>query len=156
MSIDPALASFLASPVTIIVGTGDGEGRPEIGRAVGARVEPGGEVVELVVSSWQWPGTAGNLRASGRAAATFARPSDYVCYQVRGRATIHSADAADVALSDRYMTAILAELERLGLAPELAAPWLTNRDAVLIRIQAEEIYLQTPGAKAGQLLGGGA
>jgi hypothetical protein len=150
MQIDPELAAFLTSAVTIVVGTADDGGRPEIGRAVGARVEHDGNAVELIVSAWQWPGTVANVRTSRRAAVTFARPVDYTCYQLKGGAAINAAAAADVALAERYMKAILADLERLGLAPELAAPWLTSRDAWVLRLEPELEYVQTPGAKAGR------
>jgi hypothetical protein len=153
MRIDTELALFLTSPVTIVVGTSDDTGRPDIGRAVGARVAADTGVIELVVSAWQWPVGAENLRANGRAAVTFARPTDYVCYQVKGRATLRAAEADDVALAERYMTDILAVLESLGLAPELAAPWLTSRGAIVVRLEAEHIFVQTPGAKAGRPLG---
>jgi hypothetical protein len=149
MRIDPDVAEFLESPVMIIVGTcGDG-GRPAIGRAVGARVHGGG-VIELVVSAWQWPSTAANVRANGRIAATFARPSDYVSYQVKGAATLRAADAADLALSERYMTSIVAALALLGLERRLVAPWLTHRDAVVVLLAADTMFVQTPGKKAGQ------
>jgi hypothetical protein len=39
------------------------------------------------------------------------------------------------------------------LEPQVAAPWLTNRDAIVARIAVDAIFVQTPGAKAGQQLG---
>lgn len=153
MLIDRELAAFLTSPVMIIVGTSDQHGKPEIGRGVGAKVDAAAGAVELVLSAWQWPGTVENLRANGRVAVTFARPSDYVSYQVKGRATVRSVQAGDIVLSEGYMAGIVAALGDLGLAPGLAAPWLTNREAVVARILLAEIYVQTPGPQAGTALG---
>jgi hypothetical protein len=152
MRIDPDVTAFLASPVMIIVGTGSEGGYPAIGRAVGARVDGGDGAIELVVSAWQWPTTTANVRANGRVAVTFARPSDYVSYQVKGAATLRTADAADLALSERYMTDIVAALAPLGLEPRLVAPSLTNRDAVVVLLTADAIFVQTPGKKAGRPL----
>jgi hypothetical protein len=150
MEMDPELASFLSSPVMIIIGTSDEQCRPEIGRAVGAAMDCSAGVAKLVVSAWQWPQTIRNLRANGRAAVTFARPSDYVSFQVKGRADIMPAGTEDILRSERYMADILTVLSGLGLDPRLAAPWLTNRDAVSVRIELDAVFVQTPGPKAGQ------
>lgn len=150
MKLDADLAAFLASPVMIIIGTSDAGGRPEIARAVGARIEADAGVVELVVSAWQWPATVANLRRSERIAVTFARPSDYVSYQVKGDATIRPAGAEDLDLARRYMTAIVDVLDGLGLDRRLAAPWVTDQDAVVARFRVQALYVQTPGARAGQ------
>src|SRR3569833_1882793 len=104
MQIDSELAAFLSSPVMIILGTCDAHGNPEIGRGIGARVDSSGAAVDVVVSSWQWPGTVANVRNSERAAITFARPSDYVTYQVKGRAQFAEYDAAASAICSRYIS----------------------------------------------------
>src|SRR5690348_8560961 len=106
MQIGRELIAFLTSPVMVIVGTVDGNGRPDIGRGMGARVAADHETLDLVISAWQWPGTAANLRTGGRAAITFSRPSDYVSYQLKGRARIVEADADAIQLSRRYMSDI--------------------------------------------------
>lgn len=153
MKMDAELAAFLCSPVMIIIGTRSEDNQPEIGRAVGAMVEGDAGIVELVVSAWQWPGTIANLREGGPVAVTFARPSDYVSYQVKGRARIRPAGARDLECADRYMTAIVEVLSGLGLERRLAAPWVSAADAVVLRLQADAVYVQTPGAKAGQPVG---
>ena len=149
MQIESELGAFLTSPVMIILGTCDAHGSPDIGRGVGARIDGGGATVDVVVSSWQWPGTVANVRNSGRAAITFARPSDYVTYQVKGRAQIVEYDAAASAICSQYIPSITHVLCSLGLERRLIADWLTDRDAVLIRLCIEAVFVQTPGAKAG-------
>ena len=150
MEMEAELASFLASPVMIITGTCGENNRPDIGRAVGAIIDGDAGRMRIVVSSWQWPRTVDNLRASGRVAVTFARPSDYVSYQVKGRATVGPADTEDLVQSDRYMADILEVLTGLGLDRRLATPWLTNRDPVAVGIEVDAIYVQTPGPTAGR------
>ncbi len=152
MQIDSELATFLTSPVMIILGTCDAHGSPDIGRGVGTRVDGGGATVEVVVSGWQWPGTVANVRNSGRAAITFARPSDYVTYQVKGRAQIGEYDASAAAICSRYVHDITNVLCELGLERGLISDWLTDRDAVLIRLGIEAVFVQTPGPKAGRLM----
>ncbi|MGO4705903.1 pyridoxamine 5'-phosphate oxidase family protein [Microvirga sp. 2MCAF38] len=148
--IDDDLATFLAGPAMIIIGTADDQKRAEIGRCVGAAVDAGADAVELVLSSWQWPRSVENLRANGRAAVTFVRPSDYVTYQLKGTATIRTATADDIVSSERYTAMMNSVMGGLGL--EVAfMPWFTNREAVVVRLVVDAVYVQTPGAKAGQL-----
>lgn len=60
-------------------------------------------------------------------------------YQAKGRATLAPAVTDDLKLSERYMAHILEVLAGLGLDRKLAAPWLTNRDAVLVRIDVASV-----------------
>ncbi len=150
MRLDAELAAFLASPVMIIIGTCDAGNRPAIGRAVGATVDADAGIVELVVSGWQWPDTIANLRHGSRIAVTFARPSDYVSYQVKGAASVRAVLADDLDRARRYMATIVDVLAGLGLDRSLAAPWVTEQEAVVVRLEVDAIYVQTPGARAGQ------
>ena len=152
MQIGNELAAFLASPVMIIMGTCDSTGRPDIARVVGARVESDAGAVELVLSAWQWPRAVVNVRTGGQVAVTFARPSDYVSYQVKGRAALREADEQALALSARYMEDVSAVLVNLGLQRSVLDAWFTQREAVVVRLEVSAVYVQTPGAKAGRAL----
>jgi hypothetical protein len=153
MLIDAELAAFIESPVMIIVGTCDDTLLPQIGRAVGAIVDSAKSRIELVVSGWQWPDTIANIRRNGRLSVTFARPSDYVSYQVKGRATVKPASAAHRARAENYIGAMTATLVGNGLDPTVIAPWLVDREPIALRLAVEMIFVQTPGDKAGQMLG---
>jgi len=151
--IDADLAAFIESPVMIILGTGIGS-VPEIGRGMGASVEVDG-VLQIVVSAWQWPGTVAQARANGRIAATFARPADYVTYQVKGPVDrVAPLTPALEACAARYAARITDVLAGLGLPPELTAPWRSGRDLVALHVRPERVFVQTPGPLAGNLLAG--
>jgi len=92
--IDAALATFLESPVMIIVGSCDDGLLPQVARAAGVVVDRAKGRVDLIVSGWQWPQTIANVGRNGQLAVTFARPADYVSYQLKGRAAIIPASAA--------------------------------------------------------------
>lgn len=152
--IDAELAAFLESPVMIVVGTG-AEGAAEIGRGLGAAVENAGRTLHVVISAWQWPETVAQARTIGRIAVTFARPADYVTYQVKGRVDCVAAlTPALLACAARYASQIVEVLAGLGLQPELTAPWRSERDLVALRIRPEQVFVQTPGPRAGSPLGG--
>ncbi|MXQ12833.1 pyridoxamine 5'-phosphate oxidase family protein [Microvirga makkahensis] len=150
--IHEEFAAFMASPVMIVLGTRDGSLVPEIARAVGAVVHREEGRIDLMISEWQWPRTVLNVRANGQLAVTFARPSDYVSYQVKGQATVAPVSAEHITLAAGYRKSMCAALGELGLERRIVAPWLINRDLVALRLTVEEIFVQTPGAKAGQLV----
>ncbi|WP_414475320.1 hypothetical protein [Microvirga sp. M2] len=152
MLIPQDLAAFMASPVMIILGTRDDPLVPEIARAVGAAVRREEGCIDLVVSEWQWPKTVANVRANGQLAATFARPSDYVSYQVKGRAVVAPTSAEHFNLATRYRESMVSTLGELGLEQRVVAPWLVGRDLVTLHLSVQEIFVQTPGAKAGRLI----
>jgi len=152
--IQTELAAFIESPVMIILGTGAG-GVPEIGRGMGASVEEDGAAMQVIVSAWQWPETVAQARASGRLAATFARPADYVTYQVKGRVDrVAPLTPALEACAARYAARITEVLDGLGLPPELTAPWRSGRDLMALHLRPEQVFVQTPGLRAGSLLAG--
>lgn len=154
MRIDTDLSRFVTSPVMIIVGTRDDSLCPEIGRAVGVRVAASGTGLDLMLSRWQWGRTVDNIRANGDIAVTFSRPSDYVSYQLKGRAELRAATPTDHALAAAYTSDMIATLCDLGLHPDLIGPWLSDRDLVVVPVTLREVYLQTPGDRAGTPLKG--
>jgi hypothetical protein len=147
--LDAELVAFIESPVMQIVGTANAARRPGIARGVGAWCAGGRDTVDLVLSAWQWPETVANIEESGRIAVTFSRPSDYVTYQIKGMATLRPADEGEIERSASYTVSIVSTLMRNGLLPEIIAPWLTTRDAVVATIAVSSVYVQTPGAQAG-------
>jgi hypothetical protein len=151
--LNPELAGFITSPVMMIIGTRDDRNQPEIGRCVGSRVVPDTSGVEVIISAWQWRRTVDNLLANGQAAITFVRPSDYACYQVKGRARIRMATASDMDLSQTYIAAVTAALDEQGVLPAMSAVWLTNREAIVAQLSVETASIKTPGQDAGTVLG---
>lgn len=150
--IEEDLARFVESPVMQIIGTADAALRPEIGRGAGAWASADRQSVHLVLSAWQWPGTVANLKANARVAVTFSRPVDYVTYQIKGEARLRAVVPEEIERSGRYLVDMVSSLMRLGIAAEIIAPWLSNRNPVLVSIAVSDIFLQTPGAKAGTRL----
>jgi hypothetical protein len=152
MRIDAELAAFMESPVMIIVGACDDALLPQIARAAGVLVEASKGRLDLIVSAWQWPEAIANVRQNGRLSVTFARPSDYVSYQVKGRATVKPAAAVHRACAAAYVSAMTATLVGNGLDRAVTEPWLVDREPVVLRLTVETLFLQTPGDKAGQRL----
>ncbi len=153
MQLDQGVKQFLKQPLMIIMGTADRAGRPSIGRAMGVFDSEMDGHLDPVFSIWQWPDTAGNIRDTGRLAVTLANPSSYASYQMKGKAWLQHAKPEDIARSDGYIEAIDAELQRLGVPPKLTLPWLCNREPLVATLNVSEIYVQTPGPRAGMAAG---
>lgn len=149
MVITPELEVFLSSPVMIIVGTCDGSLVPEIGRAVGAFVRSGHDQVDIVLSRRQWPQTIENVQTNGLLSATFARPSDYVSYQVKGTATVAISSPEQAKRARRYIDRMMATLAELGLEESVMASWFDDQDLITLGLAARDVFVQTPGAHAG-------
>jgi hypothetical protein len=151
MILDDERRAFVVGPVMIVVSSCGADLRPSLARALGARLGEG-DVVELVVSRWQWPQLVDDVAQRGDIAATFVRPSDYVTYQAKGRGRVRTAGAEDLALAERYVATISATLSVLGVPASVMAPWLVPRDLVVLTVAVDAVYVQTPGAAAGSRL----
>lgn len=153
MRLDDKLLEFFRRPLMCIIAGADTAGRPSAGRGVGFDVLQDRETVDVIFSAWQWPRLEADIRQTGRMAATFVSPSDYVSFQLKGAAAMQDTGMLDLDRADRFITAATDELESLGVSRRLIAPWLTARQARVARLAISEIYVQTPGPLAGMLAG---
>lgn len=151
MRIDERFLDFFQRPLMCILAGADATGRPAAGRGVGVHLAPDRETLEVIFSAWQWPQLTAALRQTGKIAATFVSPSDYVSFQLKGRASLHEPGPQDLRRAEAFMAAATAELQGLGVAQALIVPWLTARQALVARFAIAEIYVQTPGPLAGML-----
>lgn len=153
MRLDSELLDFFKRPLMCIIAVADETGRPSAGRGVGFDLLDDHETIDIIFSAWQWPRLESCLRQTGKMAATFVSPSDYVTFQLKGSAAMRDTEAPDLGHAERFMAAATDELEALGVSRRLIAPWLTARGARVARLKISEIYVQTPGPHAGMLAG---
>lgn len=153
MHLTADISSFLAEPVTIILGT-RGEGfTPDISRGMGLSVLPDSESIDIMVSRWQWPMAVANLQANGALAMTVSAPQTYQTYQFKGQATVHTASEADIALAARYARRMLDVFAEFNMTAAYSGNWMSLRDLMVARLTVAEIFIQTPGPQAGQMAG---
>lgn len=153
MDIPAELARFIEGPVLMTLATRDGQNRPMIARGSGGRVLAQGDTVEIAVSAHLWPETVANLRHNGSLAATFVDPASYRAFQVRGRAAVRPAGAADRARAEAYVAHAEQMLVDLGVARSAIRYWLTARDVAIAALVVEHAFEQTPGPRAGAAIG---
>lgn len=153
MRLDDKLFDFFKRPLMCIIAVADEARRPSAGRGVGFHVGEDRETIDVIFSAWQWPRLEPAIRQTGRVAATFVSPSDYVSFQLKGSAVLRETDVRDEAAAQHFMARATGELEGLGVPRDIIAPWLTAREARVARLAVSEIYIQTPGPLAGMLAG---
>lgn len=153
MRLDDDLLAFLRRPLMCIIAAVDGAGRPSAGRGIGFHVLEDREGIDVIFSGWQWPRIEPSVRNTGKLAATFVSPSDYMTFQIKGPATMRETEAGDFERADHFIRCATDELADLGVPANVIAPWLTTRETKVVRLGASEIYVQTPGADAGMLAG---
>jgi hypothetical protein len=150
---DSKVVEMIASHPSIIVGTCDKACVPCIARAFGARIIPGAASVEVLVSQWPGANTLSNIQHTGRAAVTFTSPETFEAYQIKGWAT-PSGDCTpeDHELSRVFTETIRKRIAALGEPPELVRVTFTSRGLFRIRVDADSVFVQTPGKNAGSRL----
>ena len=153
MRRDDKLFDFFKRPLMCIIAAADEARRPSAGRGIGLHVGEDRESVDVIFSAWQWPRLEPAIRQTGRVAATFVSPSDYVSFQLKGSAVMRETQARDHDAAQQFMATATGELAALGVPRDIIAPWLTDREARVARLTVSEIYVQTPGPLAGMLAG---
>lgn len=153
MRVDDELLEFLQRPLMCIIAAVDGTGRPLVGRGIGFHVLEDRERIDVIYSGWQWPQIEPAVRHTGKLAATFVSPSDYVTFQVKGNSIMRETEPSDLSCADQFIEKARAELVTLGVQSAIISPWLTTREAKVVQVSTSEIYVQTPGAHAGMLAG---
>jgi len=137
---------FVESGVSILVGTRDEALRPEAGRGCGAAR------ILVLVPELTSARTCENAAATGRVAVTFSRPFDHRALQAKGSVIdVRAARDADRAVVDRYVASYVDQLYLVGI-PRAVSRKLRCWPAMVIELEVEALFVQTPGIGAGRRL----
>ncbi|MDO8272153.1 MAG: hypothetical protein Q7U82_09575 [Gammaproteobacteria bacterium] len=156
------LVDFLLGPNSIKAGSCSSALVPSISHAYGCKVSRAssegraGEVC-VFLSESRSAAVLRDLRDGGAFSVVFSRPTTHRTVQLKANAVrIEPLQSGDKALLDRYCLRTAGELISLGYTPAfskaLMAPDIT--DAVCVCFVPTAAFDQTPGAGAGQPLGG--
>lgn len=151
--IDSAIAEFVEGAVMTILASRDPGFRPAIGRGVGTRRAAGGHLLDTMVSRAQWPDLLDNLSPGDPLAVTFVAPDDYRTFQIKGiLEAITPASDEDRAFTEAYHRDIHRLLTALGVTAGQIGFWLTDVDLYRLRYRPTDVFVQTPGPRAGTRL----
>ena len=151
-ALSPELASFLRLGVAVMVATAGSDRRSECVRGWGLIPQPDDQTLTVFVAAAHVGRTRSNLETNRRLAVTCSLPTTYETYQLKG-VLLGARDGRD---SDRpvvemYREAFLAETAAIGFTDEFRRThcW----PVVGLVLGVEEVFRQTPGLGAGELLG---
>lgn len=147
-----AHAAFVQGSVSIVAASCDAQRMPSMGRVAGCAVAPDRCRVSLFVAARQAPALLADVRASGRIAVVFSRPSNNRTLQLKGDdATVRPTTADELSVVARYVEAFGEEITPLGYGPEQARTLFAcvDGDRVAIDFTPSAAFEQTPGPNAG-------
>ena len=151
----PDLARFLRLGVAAMVGTAGPDGWAECARAWGLIPQPDERTLTVFIPAAHAGRTLANLETNRRVAVTCSLPTTYEAYQLKGHLLgTRDGREADRPIVEMYREAFLSETAAIGFTEEFrhAQYW----PVVALVVGIEQVFLQTPGPGAGELLGAGA
>lgn len=153
--LDPEIAAFICTGVSISLAACAGDRLPAINRALGCKVLDGGRRVAVFLNRSQSLELLDNIRQSGRVANVFSLPSSNRTYQLKGEdAVVLPFDAGDLALVVGHIDDFVAEVVPLGVPENVVRSIFAYdpADIATVLYSPSAVFSQTPGPKAGEAL----
>ena len=153
--LDDAHAALIRSRVSMTLASCDAVLAPSIVRGFGCRIADDRRSVTVFVSAGRAVVVLRDVRASGRLAVVFSRPSTHQTLQLKSiDARVVPLEDGDRAIMSAYAAEFREELIAIGHPDPFAA--MLQRflpdDAVAVRFGIVAAFDQTPGPHAGQRL----
>jgi hypothetical protein len=146
------LVEFLEGGVSILVGTRDGAGLPEVARGIGASVSPARDTVTIYLNENWGRRALANLAANGEIAVGFSRPLDNLAIQLKGTCTaIIPPEPGGKSIVEHYHASYSEQLYMVGF-PRSVTKRFKMWPAASVTFAVRDIFVQTPGPDAGKRL----
>lgn len=127
---------------------------PELTDVMGIELSSDGARVKFFISKSEAQRSLENIEDNGWVALSLSRPTNYDAAQIKGRADVLREITEDEReFSRQWLEKYRTEIRLIGVSP-LAASSLIFEPDVTVEAQVTELFIQTPGAKAGQALEG--
>lgn len=153
--ISDALFATLNQRCDVVLSSASAAAVPSLCWGMAGRLLEDRRTVQAWVREDQARQLLADVRATGRAAVVFSEPYTNVAVQFKGRgARVRAGLREDEAFLREHVGHMVQELARVGF-PEVFArnffeqPWTL---LAMVSFQADEIFVQTPGPRAGQAL----
>lgn len=148
--IPPEVVPFLESGVSLSIGTRDSELIPEVMRITGGlRVDPSRRRATVYFAVATGAPTAKNLRDNGFIAVCASEPKTHRTFQLKGRLIeLRDARSDERPLIEKYVSEFVVELAAIGLPPQITSR-LTRWPSYAATFEMDDLFVQTPGPKAG-------
>jgi hypothetical protein len=142
-------------PTMTILSTRDHRFRATVGRGIATRYDAAGGHVDIFFTAAQWKDFAETLKPGVVVAVTVVHPGSYCSFQVKGTAeTIQPASETDIARARLHIERMIAFMATLGITERQLTHILCVHDLWHVRLKPTDVFAQTPGARAGDRIGG--
>jgi len=149
--ITPDLVRHLEQNPGMYASAVDVGARPEIARVVYAAVEPGANIVRLVVAADTSVAFRACLAAGSRVALVAASVHNYVTFQFKGRVVdVGDATPDDIVGVEAYQTAFAALVARVGIDSRRYVVSCFTPPYTTVRVDVDAVFDQTPRMGAGE------
>jgi pyridoxamine 5'-phosphate oxidase-like protein len=149
--IPDRVVEVLRGPSVMQVGTRDGALRPTHAYVSGVLVHDDRRTITFFVTERRAERMRSDLEDNGRVALTIAQTS-HEAYQLKGSyVSSRPASAEEYALQEAHRARLWQALAQF-LSEEIAKPLILGaayRPSVAITFRVEEVFVQTPGPRAG-------
>jgi hypothetical protein len=150
--LDESVVALFGQGIVVLVGTASEALAPQICRAWGPLWDARAGRLSVLVPLPAGQDSLDHLVRAPRVAFTFALPTDYRGYQLKGSfVTTREPRAGDWRRARAHFDAFLTEASRVGLEPQTFAPWFAG-DGRLLVAAIDSAFCQAPGPKAGTAL----
>jgi hypothetical protein len=153
--IDAALLAKLNQHCDVVLSSGSAAAVPSLCWGMAGRVLDDRRSVEAWVREDQARQFLADVRATGKVAAVFSEPFTNVAVQLKGRGgSVRPATRDDEAFLRQHVGHMVAELARVNFGEAFARNFFEHPWTLLavVRFEATEVFVQTPGPRAGQPL----
>jgi hypothetical protein len=147
-----ALRSWLSDPIALQIAAVGAGFAPESTRCFGVKLDAQGSLSVGVVEA-QAPRLLAALRNSGRAAVNLTHPLTFHGRQIKGTLLEIEEPSIEAAAAARdYFSRFTVALGQIGLSAEQCRGLFHTGPTRWVRLQAEQLFDQTPGPTAGARL----
>jgi hypothetical protein len=150
--IPERLRKSIEAGLSIVVGTADSDRMPSCCRAIALTTHDEFETVTVYVPVTTSHETMANIATTRRVAVTCSEIPSHESTQIKGLTrAVRLAPQSDQAFLQERLEAFAGSLDLIGL-PRRIARSMSYWPAYAIDLSVEEVFDQTPGPKAGNVL----
>ncbi|WP_415063441.1 hypothetical protein [Bdellovibrio sp.] len=147
------LKDIIKLGVGMVVATRDAQMRPDICDGAGINISSDASRMTIFLVQQRATRTLANIENNRSIAVSMSRPPTYAAAQIKGHVTrVRPLDPAEQPIAQECATAFQREIQLIGVTRE-AAMGLRLVPDIAVDVSIENIFIQTPGPKAGQSMG---
>ncbi len=147
------LPELIENGIGMVVATRDAQLFPDVGEGSGLVLSEDFQSCSVFVSSQRSKASLANIQDNGCIAISLSNPCTYKAAQIKGRAfKVRPMSEKEKMASAQWLAAYRREIQLVGMM-NVAAESILREPDTAVDVHIENIYIQTPGSRAGQLMG---